>query len=98
MGIKRHKPEEIVTKLRQVEVLCGQGMPRIDAIRQVQITEQTFHRWRKQYGGMGTDQLKALNTASTISEPLGFASKSFSLSGMPPSGGPVRMSARQPPP
>ena len=48
MGIKRHKPEEIVTKLRQVEVLCGQEMPRIDAIRQVQITEQTFYRWRKQ--------------------------------------------------
>ena len=44
MGIKRHKPEEIVTNLRQVEVLCGQGMPRIDAIRQVQITEQTFYR------------------------------------------------------
>ena len=60
MGIKRLKPEEIVTKLRQVEVLCGQGMPRIDAIRQVQITEQTFYRWRKQYGGMGTDQLKEL--------------------------------------
>ena len=36
MANKRHKPEEIVTKLRQVEVLCGQGMPRIDAIRQVQ--------------------------------------------------------------
>ncbi len=52
MGIKRHKPEEIVTKLRQVEVLCGQGMPRIDAIRQGQVTEQTFYRWRKQYGGM----------------------------------------------
>ncbi|WP_421702160.1 IS3 family transposase [Aliiroseovarius sp.] len=60
MGINRHKPEEIVTKLRQVEVLCGQGMPRVDAIRQVQITEQTFYRWRKQYGGMGTDQLKEL--------------------------------------
>ena len=60
MGIKRHKPEVIVTKLRQVEVLCGQGMPRIDAIRQVQITEQTFYRWRKQYGGKGTDQLKEL--------------------------------------
>ena len=40
MGIKRHKPEEIVTKLRQVEVLCGQGVPRVDAIRQVQITEK----------------------------------------------------------
>ena len=60
MGIKRHKPEEIVTKLRQVEVLCGQGMPRLDAFRQVQITERTFYRWRKQYGGMGTDQLKEL--------------------------------------
>ncbi len=45
MGIKRHKPEEIVTKLRQVEVLCGQRMPHVDAIRQVQITEQTFYRW-----------------------------------------------------
>ena len=44
----------------QVEVICGQGMPRIDAIKQVQITEQTFYRWRKQYGGMGTDQLKEL--------------------------------------
>ena len=60
MGIKRHKPEEIVTKLRQVEVLAGQGMARIDAIRQISITEQTYYRWRKQYGGMGTDQLKEL--------------------------------------
>ena len=60
MGIKRGKPDEIVTKLRQVEVLCGQGIPRVDAIRQVQTTEQTFCRWRKQYGGMGTDQLKEL--------------------------------------
>jgi len=41
MGIKRHKPEEIVTKLRQVEVLLGQGMARIDAILQISITEQT---------------------------------------------------------
>ena len=60
MGIKRYKPEEIVTKLRQVEVLAGQGMARIDAIRQISITEQTYYRWRKQYGGMGTDQLKEL--------------------------------------
>lgn len=60
MGIKRHKPEKIVSKLRQVEVLVGQGMARIDAIRQISITEQTYYRWRKQYGGMGTDQLKEL--------------------------------------
>ncbi|MCK0172542.1 IS3 family transposase [Aliiroseovarius sp. S1123] len=70
MGIKRHKPEEIVTKLRQVEVLCGQGMPRVDAIRQVQITEQTFYRWRKQYGGMGTDQLKELKRLQKENERL----------------------------
>jgi len=43
MAIKRHKPEEIVTKLRQVEVLVGQRMSPIDAIREVQITEQTFY-------------------------------------------------------
>ena len=48
MRTKRHKPEEIVTKLRQVELLCAQGMPRIDAIRQMKITEQTFYRWGKQ--------------------------------------------------
>jgi putative transposase len=60
MANKRHKPGEIVTKLRQVEVLVGQGMARVDAIREVRITEQTYYRWRKQYGGMGTDQLKCM--------------------------------------
>lgn len=70
MGIKRHKPEEIVTKLRQVEVLVGQGMPRIDAIRQISITEQTYYRWRKQYGGMGTNQLKELKRLQKENERL----------------------------
>ena len=60
MANKRHKSEEIVTKLRQVEVLIGQGMARVDAIREVRITEQVFYRYRKQYGGMGTAQLKEL--------------------------------------
>ena len=54
MANKRPKPEEIVTKLRQVEVLTGQGMPRLDAIRQIGVTEQTFYRWKKKYGGMGS--------------------------------------------
>ena len=70
MGIKRHRPEEIVTKLRQVEVLVGQGMSRIDAIREVQITEQTFYRWRKQYGGMGTVQLRELKRLQKENERL----------------------------
>lgn len=46
MANKRPKPEEIVTKLRQVEVLTGQGMPRLDAIRQIGVTEQTYYRWK----------------------------------------------------
>ena len=70
MAIKRHKPEEIVTKLRQVDVLVGQGMVRVDAIRQVSITEQTYYRWRKQYGGMGTDQLKELKKVQKENEQL----------------------------
>ncbi len=70
MGIKRHKPEETVTKLRQVEVLCGQGMPRVDAIRQVQITEQTFYRRRKRYGGTGADQQKELKRLQKVNDRL----------------------------
>jgi len=70
MGIRRHKPEEIVTKLRQVEILAGQGMARVDAIRQISITEQTYYRWRKQYGGMGTDQLKELRRLQKENERL----------------------------
>jgi transposase len=67
---KRHKPEEIVTKLRQVEAVVGQGMARIDAIREVRITEQTFCRWRKQYGGMGTAQFKELKRLQKENERL----------------------------
>jgi len=44
----------------EVEVLMGQGMARLDAIRQIGVVEQTYYRWRKQYGGMGVDQLKEL--------------------------------------
>ena len=70
MGIKRHKPEEIVTKLRQVEGLVGQGKSRIDAIREIQITEQTYYRWRKQYGGMGREQLKEFKRLQKENERL----------------------------
>jgi putative transposase len=69
MSTKRHKPEEIVSKLRQVDVLVGQGKSRADAIRAVSINEQTYCRWRKQYGGMGTDQLKELKRLQKEIEP-----------------------------
>jgi|TARA_B100000513_G_scaffold131484_1_gene58791 transposase len=70
MGNKRPKPEEIVSKLRQVEVLMGQGMSRLDAIRQIGVVEQTYYRWRKQYGGMGVDQLKELKRLQKENEQL----------------------------
>ena len=60
MAHKRHKPEEIVQKLRQVDVLVGQGAARVDAIREVRITEQTYYRWRKQYGGLKISQVKRM--------------------------------------
>ena len=70
MANKRAKPEEIVSKLRQVEVLVGQGMPRADAIRQIDVTEQTYYRWRKKYGGMGAEQLKELKRLQKENERL----------------------------
>lgn len=70
MAIKRPKPEEIVVKLRQVEVLLGQGLPRIDAIRQIGVTEQTYYRWKKKYGGKGTEQLKELKRLQKENERL----------------------------
>ena len=70
MAIKRHKPEEMVTKLRQVEVLVGQGMARIDAIGQISIAEQTYYRWHKHYGGMSTGQLKELKRLQKENEQL----------------------------
>ena len=60
MARKRFKPEEIVAKLRQIEVLQGQGSTVVDAIRQIGVTEVTYYRWRREYGGMKTDQLKRL--------------------------------------
>lgn len=70
MANRRPKPEEIVSKLRQVEVLMGQGMPRLDAIRQIGVVEQTYYRWHKQYGGMGVDQLKELKRLQKENERL----------------------------
>ena len=70
MANKRPKPEEIISKLRQVEVLMGQGMSRLDAIRQIGLVEQTYYRWRKQYGGTGVDQLKELKRLQKENDQL----------------------------
>ena len=70
MSGKRPKPEEIVSKLRQVEVLQGQGMPIADAVRQIGVTQQTYYRWRRLYGGMGREQLKRLKELETENQRL----------------------------
>ncbi len=60
MGRKRHKPEEIVAKLRQVDVLTTQGQSVAEAIRSIGVTEVTYYRWRQEYGGLKSDQVKRL--------------------------------------
>ena len=57
---KRHSPEEIVTKLRQVDVLTSQGRAIAEAIRAIGVTEVTYYRWRSEYGGLKGDQVKRL--------------------------------------
>ena len=60
MPKKRHKAEEIVAKLRQVEVLSAQGQSMAEAIRSIGVTEVTYYRWRSEYGGLKGDQVKRL--------------------------------------
>ena len=60
MASKHHKPEEIVAKLRQVEVLVGQGKTVAESARAIGVTEATYYRWRAEYGGLKLDQVKRL--------------------------------------
>ena len=57
---KRHKPEEIVAKLRQVDVLTSQGQSVADAVRAIGVTEVTYYRWRQEYGGLKSDQVRRM--------------------------------------
>ncbi len=60
MPRKKHKAEEIVTKLRQVDVLTAQGRSVAEAVRSIGVTEVTYYRWRSEYGGLNSDQVKRL--------------------------------------
>ena len=82
MAGKRDKPEVIVAKLRQVEVLQGQGMTTSDAVRQIGVTEQTFYRWRKQYGGMNREQLRRLKELEKENQRLRKAVSDLTLDKM----------------
>ena len=65
MPRKRHGAEEIVTKLRQVDVLSSQGKSVAEAIRSIGVTEVTYYRWRSEYGGLKGDQVKRLKELET---------------------------------
>jgi putative transposase len=60
MARKRHTAEEIVAKLRQVDVLTSQGRPVAEAVLSIGVTEVTYYRWRQEYGGLKGDQVKRL--------------------------------------
>lgn len=70
MARKRHTAEEIVAKLRQVDVLMAQGRLVADAIRAIGVTEVTYYRWRNEYGGLKGDQVKRLKDLETENSRL----------------------------
>jgi len=60
MAKKRHTAEQIISKLREAEVLVAKGTKMPQVCRKLGVTEQTYYRWRKEYGGVRTDQVKRL--------------------------------------
>lgn len=60
MARKKYSVEQIIIKLREIEVLCSSGSTIAEAARQSGITEQTYYRWRKEYGGMNTTDAKRM--------------------------------------
>ena len=65
MTRRRHKPEEIVAKLRQVDVLVSQARSVADAIRTIAVTKVTYYRWRQEFGVLKSDQVKRLKDLET---------------------------------
>ena len=60
MGRRRHTPEQIITALREAEVVLATGKTVVEVSRDVGISEQTYYRWRNDYGGMKVDQARRL--------------------------------------
>ena len=60
MAKRSYRPEQIINKLREAEVLLSQGSPAGETSRKIGVTEQTYYRWRREYGGMRIEQVKRL--------------------------------------
>ncbi len=70
MPRKSYKPEEIIAKLRQVDVLTSQGQSVSEAIRSIGVSEVTYYRWRQEFGGLKSDQVKRLKDLETENNRL----------------------------
>ena len=70
MPRKSYKPEEIVAKLRQVDVLTSQGQSVAEGIRSIGVSEVTYYRWRQEYGGLKSDQVRRLKELETENNRL----------------------------
>lgn len=70
MPRKSYKPEEIVAKLRQVDVLTSQGQSAAEAIRSIGVSEVTYYRWRQEFGGLKSDQVRRLKELETENSRL----------------------------
>ncbi len=60
MARKKHKPDEVIRKLREAETMLNQGQTMAQVVQRLEVTEQTYYRWKSEYGGMKADQMKLL--------------------------------------
>ena len=82
MPKKRYRPEEIIGKLREADVLLSQGKKVVDVIKSLGITDVTYYRWRQEYGGMSVSQAKRLKELEKENERLRKAVSDLTLDKM----------------
>ena len=66
MPARKHRPEEIIGQLREAEVVLAQGATTAEACRRIATSEQTYYRWRKEYGGLKTDQARRMESKAAV--------------------------------
>jgi len=67
---KRHTAEQIIAKLREAELALAKDQPLVDVVRKLEISEQTYYRWRKEYGGLRVEQAKRLKELEKVNARL----------------------------
>ena len=82
MSKKRYRPEEIISKLREADVLIGQGKKVVEVIKALGVTDVTYYRWRQEYGGMTVPQAKRLKELEKENERLRKAVSDLTLDKM----------------